>query len=68
MFMSFRRTVLSSTKSRGDGHVSSLLGGRLDTSPWATIVFDHFHVIKLFNDRLSDLRRGRERCCFCAAA
>jgi transposase len=26
--------------------------------PGATIVFDHFHVIKLFNDRLSDLRRG----------
>ena len=27
--------------------------------PGATIVFDHFHLIKLFNDRLSDLRRGR---------
>jgi transposase len=26
--------------------------------PEATIVFDHFHVIKLFNDRLSDLRRS----------
>jgi len=26
--------------------------------PEATIVFDHFHVIKLFNDRLSDLRCG----------
>jgi transposase len=25
--------------------------------PEATIVYDHFHVIKLFNDRLSDLRR-----------
>jgi transposase len=25
--------------------------------PKATIVFDHFHVIKLFNDKLSDLRR-----------
>jgi transposase len=25
--------------------------------PGAVIVFDHFHVIKLFNDRLSDLRR-----------
>jgi transposase len=24
----------------------------------AVIVFDHFHVIKLFNDRLSDLRRS----------
>lgn len=26
--------------------------------PEATIVYDHFHVIKLFNDRLSDLRRS----------
>lgn len=25
--------------------------------PGATIVFDHFHVIKLFNEKLSDLRR-----------
>jgi transposase len=26
--------------------------------PGAKIVFDHFHVIKLFNDKLSDLRRA----------
>ena len=26
--------------------------------PDAVIVFDHFHVIKLFNDKLSDLRRS----------
>jgi transposase len=26
--------------------------------PGATIVYDHFHVIKLFNERLSDLRRS----------
>ena len=26
--------------------------------PKATIVFDHFHVIKLFNEKLSDLRRN----------
>ena len=26
--------------------------------PKATIVYDHFHVIKLFNDKLSDLRRS----------
>jgi transposase len=25
--------------------------------PWAVIVFDHFHVIKLFNEKLSALRR-----------
>ena len=29
--------------------------------PKATIVFDHFHVIKLFNDKLSDLRRALYR-------
>jgi transposase len=27
----------------------------------AVIVFDHFHVIKLFNDKLSDLRRALHR-------
>src|SRR6202163_1740474 len=25
--------------------------------PWAVLVFDHFHVIKLFNEKLSRLRR-----------
>jgi transposase len=29
--------------------------------PKAAIVFDHFHVIKLFNDKLSDLRRAPYR-------
>jgi len=29
--------------------------------PRATIVFDHFHVVKLFNDKLSDLRRDLYR-------
>ena len=29
--------------------------------PGATIVFDHFHVVKLFNDKLSDLRRSLYR-------
>jgi len=29
--------------------------------PEATIVFDHFHVVKLFNDKLSDLRRDLYR-------
>ena len=29
----------------------------LDNLPNATIVFDHFHVIKMYNDKLSDLRR-----------
>jgi len=29
--------------------------------PKATIVFDHFHVVKLFNEKLSDLRRDVQR-------
>jgi|SRR5215469_10162972 len=29
--------------------------------PQAKIVFDHFHVVKLFNDKLSDLRRALYR-------
>ena len=29
--------------------------------PTATIVFDHFHLIKLFNDKLSNLRRDLQR-------
>jgi transposase len=29
--------------------------------PKAKIVFDHFHVVKLFNDKLSDLRRALHR-------
>ena len=29
--------------------------------PQAKIVFDHFHVVKLFNDKLSDLRRALHR-------
>jgi transposase len=29
--------------------------------PKAKIVFDHFHVIKLFNDKLSELRRALYR-------
>jgi len=33
----------------------------LNHLPKATIVFDHFHVIKLFNDKLSDLRRDLYR-------
>jgi transposase len=29
--------------------------------PHAAIVFDHFHIIKMFNDKLSDLRRDLHR-------
>lgn len=30
----------------------------LENLPGATVVFDHFHVIKLYNDKLSQLRRA----------
>ena len=30
----------------------------LENLPESTIVFDHFHVIKLYNDKLSELRRA----------
>ena len=29
--------------------------------PWAFVVFDHFHIIKLFNEKLSNLRRDLYR-------
>lgn len=32
-----------------------------DNLPGATLVFDHFHIIKLYNDGLSDLRRTLHR-------
>ena len=32
-----------------------------DNLPKAIHVFDHFHVVKLFNDRLSDFRREQQR-------
>ena len=37
------------------------IGAVSDHLPKATIVFDHFHVVKLFNDKLSDLRRDLYR-------
>ncbi len=33
----------------------------LENLPDATVVFDHFHVIKLYNDKLSKLRREIQR-------
>ena len=29
--------------------------------PWAFVVFDYFHIIKLFNEKLSNLRRDLYR-------
>lgn len=39
----------------------SYIAAVLDNLPESTIVFDHFHVIKLFNDKLSELRRAIHR-------
>lgn len=39
----------------------SYIAAVLDNLPASTIVFDHFHVIKLFNDKLSELRRAMHR-------
>jgi len=35
----------------------SYIASVLENHPGAEIVFDHFHVIKMYNDKLSDLRR-----------
>ena len=35
----------------------SYIASVLENHPDAEIVFDHFHVIKMYNDKLSDLRR-----------
>lgn len=32
-----------------------------DNLPRVLIVFDHFHVIKLYNEKLTDLRRDIQR-------
>jgi transposase len=39
----------------------SYIAAVLENHPDAEIVFDHFHVIKMYNDKLSDLRRDLYR-------
>ena len=39
----------------------SYIAAVLENMPESTIVFDRFHVIKLFNDKLSELRRAIHR-------
>ncbi|KKL13663.1 hypothetical protein LCGC14_2523510 [marine sediment metagenome] len=39
----------------------SYIAAVLENLPESTIVFDHFHVIKLYNDKLSELRRAIHR-------
>jgi transposase len=56
---------LRSSKARIEAVAMDMSGayqGAVSTHlPKAKIVFDHFHVIKLFNDKLSDLRRALYR-------
>ena len=39
----------------------SYIAAVLEYLPESTIVFDRFHVIKLYNDQLSELRRAMYR-------
>ncbi len=48
----FRRPKLKSLKRIAIDEISIGKGHR-----YLTIVFDHFHIVKLFNEKLSDLRR-----------
>ena len=52
-----RAKVKAVAMDMSPAYISAVLGHL----PEATIVFDHFHVIKLFNDKLSDLRRDLYR-------
>jgi len=45
----------------GNRYVAGLYCRGIDNLPGAAIVFDHFHLIKLFNDKLSKLRRELQR-------
>jgi hypothetical protein len=48
-----RTKVKAVAKDMSPAYISAVL----QHLPVATIVFDHFHATKLFNDKLSDLRR-----------
>lgn len=50
-------TRASKDSSGRHGHVASYISAVKRNLPNAIIVFDHFHVVKLFNDKLSQLRR-----------
>jgi transposase len=53
----FRAKVKAVAMDMSPAYISAVLEHLSE----ATIVFDHFHVIKLFNDKLSDLRRDLYR-------
>ena len=51
------RTERGQNRGGGHGHVRGLPRSGLTDMPRAKIVCDRFRVIKLFNDKLSELRR-----------
>ena len=56
------RALGGQDRGRGHGHVASLHRRSHDPSAeGSTLVFDRFHVIKLYNDKLSELRRAMHR-------
>ncbi len=40
---------------------AAFISSVMNNAPQATLVFDHFHVVKLMNDTLDDIRRGLYR-------
>src|SRR4051794_33082138 len=48
-------------RSGGHGHVGGLSGAVSAHPPGAKVVLDRFHAVKLFNDRLSELRLASYR-------
>ena len=40
---------------------TACIGAVLDTLPGVPLVFDHFHVVKLMNEALTEIRRGPHR-------
>jgi len=52
-----KETVKSVAIDMSPAYISAVL----DNLPDAVLVFDHFHIIKLFNDKLSKLRRDIQR-------
>jgi len=52
-----RATIEAVAMDMSPAYISAVL----TNLPNTTLVFDHFHIIKLFNDKLSDLRRDLYR-------
>jgi transposase len=49
----FKTSILAVATDMGPAYIKAVR----DNLPYATLVFDHFHIIKRFNEKLSKLRR-----------